>query len=184
MQDMLWVSINAKSNKPEPMTCKDLPTGPWKQISADFLRPLPSKDSLIVITHYYSRWVEVVIMKFTTVEKTVEAMHRIFCKHKCPNSITTDNGPKFISQTFRDYMKEHGIHHHKVTSLWPEVNGEVEPQNCSILKHLRIAQAEQKCLERGTVDIFNDVEKLSAFSNMLFHRKLHTKLPELSDHHP
>ena len=41
-------------------------------------------------------------------------------------------------------MKEHGIYHRKVTSFFPEANGKVECQNRSILKRLRITQAEHK----------------------------------------
>lgn len=136
--------LMGKPNRPEPMKRTELPTGPWEQISCDFLGPLPSKDNLLVITDYYTRWIEVIILESTTSDKTVEALNMVFCTHGYPVSITTDNGPQFISQTFKDYMKEHGIYHHKVTPLWPEANGEVERQNRSILKRLRIAQAEHK----------------------------------------
>ena len=127
-------------------------------------------------------------MKSTTAEKTVEALNRTFCMHGYPESITTDNGPQFISQTFKDYMKEHGIYHRKVTPLWPEANGEVERQSRSILKRLRIVQAEHKNWKeelqtylltyRSTPHCVTGVSP----AEMLFRRKLRTKLPELSDH--
>ena len=174
--------LMGKPNRPEPMKRTELPTRPWEQIS------LPSKDNLLVITDYYSRWVEVVIMKSITAEKTVEALNRTFCMHGYPESITTDNGPQFISQTFKDYMEEHGIYHRKVTPLWPEANGEVERQNRLILKRLRITQAEHKnwkeelqtylLMYRRTPHCVTGVSP----AEMLFRRKLRTKLPELSDH--
>ena len=39
-------------------------------------------------------------------------------------------------------MEENGIEHIGTTPLWPQANGEIERQNRSILKRLRIAQAE------------------------------------------
>ena len=128
-----------------------------------------------------------VIMKSTTAEKTVEVLNRAFCMHGYPESITTDNGPQIISQTFKNYMKEHGIYHLKVTPLWPEANGEVERQNRSILKRLRIAQAEHKNWKEELETyllMYRSMPHCVVVSpaEMLFQRKLRTQLPELSDH--
>ena len=57
-------------------------------------------------------------------------------------SVTSDNGPQFISDTIEQYFTNCGIEHRKTTPLWPQANGEVERQNRSLLK--RIAQAENK----------------------------------------
>jgi transposase InsO family protein len=66
-----------------------------------------------------------------------------FClTHGLPLSIHTDNGRQFTSQHFKDFMLENGITHHRTTPLWPQANGEVERQNRSIMKQVRIAQAE------------------------------------------
>ncbi|KAK3711516.1 hypothetical protein QZH41_016433 [Actinostola sp. cb2023] len=47
--------------------------------------------------------------------------------------------------TYREtYMEQEGIRHHKTTAKWPQANGEVERQNRSILKRLKIAHAEKK----------------------------------------
>ena len=44
----------------------------------------------------------------------------------------------------RQYLADHGIVHHRVTPLWPQANGEVERQNASIEKRLKIAAEEGK----------------------------------------
>ena len=133
------------------------------------------------------RYVKVVEMKSTTAEMTVETSNKTFCMHGYPDSITSDNGPQFISQAFKDYMKEHGIYHRKVTPLRPEANGEVEHQNRSILKCLRIAQADHKnwkeelqtylLMYRSTPHCVTGVSP----AEMLFRCKLQRKLPEVSD---
>ena len=56
----------------------------------------------------------------------------------------TDNGPQFISSEFEDFMEQEDIEHRRVTPLWPQANGEVERQNRSILKRLKIAQIEKR----------------------------------------
>ena len=72
--------------------------------------------------------------------------------------MTSDNGPQFRSDVFERCLEDSGVEHHylplssrssgvehrKTTPLWPQVNGEVETQNRSLLKRMRIAQAEGK----------------------------------------
>ena len=61
-----------------------------------------------------------------------------------PLSMTSDNGPQFCSDVFERYLEDCSIGHRKTTPLWPQANGEVERQNRSLLKRMRIAQAEGK----------------------------------------
>ncbi len=83
-----------------------LPSAPWEQLAADFLGPLPSGDSLFVLVDYYSRYKVVEIMKSTTGEKTVSCLKKIFSVSGLPLSITTDNGPQFVSDVFSNFMQE------------------------------------------------------------------------------
>ena len=62
--------------------------------------------------------------------------------HGFPISIQTDNGPQFISSQFKEFLRQNGIDHRWKMPLRPQANGEVEQQNRSILKQIRIAQAE------------------------------------------
>ncbi|XP_062539175.1 uncharacterized protein K02A2.6-like [Armigeres subalbatus] len=54
--------------------------------------------------------------------------------------LRADNGPQFSSEEFRSFCEEYGIHLESTIPYWPQMNGEVERQNRSILKRLRIAQ--------------------------------------------
>ena len=86
-------------------------------------------------------------------------------------------------------MVQQGIRHHKVTAKWPQANGEVERQNSSLLKRLQIAHAEKKNWQTE-LNIY-----LAAYralphpttgvspAELLFGRKIRTKLPVLSDVH-
>jgi hypothetical protein len=61
--------------------------------------------------------------------------------------VATDNGPQFLSDTFKRYMEENGIVQRRITPLWPSGNGEIERQNRSLLKRMKIANAERKTWE-------------------------------------
>ena len=56
----------------------------------------------------------------------------------------SDNGLQFVSQVVKDFLVEHGIEHRTSPPLWPQANGEVERQNRTLLKVLKVAQVEGK----------------------------------------
>lgn len=113
---------------------------------------------------------------------------KFFLTHGLPLSIHTDNGPQFVSQHFKDFMLDNGIVHHRTTPLWPQANGEVERQNRSILKRVRIAHAEGRDwkaeLDKFLVMYRNTPHTTTGVSpsQLLFGHKLRTKLPELFDY--
>ena len=47
-----------------------------------------------------------------------------------------------MSEEFENVLATHGIQHGKSTPLWPQANGEVERQNRTSLKSLKVAEAE------------------------------------------
>lgn len=52
--------------------------------------------------------------------------------------------PQFVSEEFEDFVATHGIQHRKSPPLWPQANGEVERQNRTLLKSLKVAEADGK----------------------------------------
>ena len=103
----------------------------------------PTKTITFVID-YFSRFLEVAIMKSTTSSKVIEAMTPMFARFGVPFSLRTDNGPQFVSEEFETFLRTHGVQHQKTAPLWPQANGEVERQNRSLLKCLQIAHLEGK----------------------------------------
>ena len=128
----------SQPTKPEPMSRTELPDGPWQHLAADLLGPLPTGESILVLVDYYSRFFEVEIMKSTTSDKVIKALNKFFVTHGLPFSVKTDNGPQFVSESFKNFMSENGITHRHTTPLWPQANGEVERQNRAIMKRIRL----------------------------------------------
>ena len=88
---------------------------------------------------------------------------------------------------FERYSEDNGIEHRKTTPLWPQENGEVERQNKSLLKRMKIARAEgkewKKEIRKYLVEYRSTSHTTTGVSpaELLFGRKMRTKLPELKE---
>ena len=84
-------------------------------------------------------------------------------------------------------MEQQGMRHQRVTAKWPQANGEVECQNSSRLKRLQIAHAEKKDWKKElnvSIAAYRSIPHSMTGvrpAELLFGRKIHTKLPVLSD---
>ena len=140
----LGCQVVGEFGAPEPMSRVLPPTAPWQDISADLLGPLPTRESILVVEDYFSRFLEVAVLKSTTSAKIIEAIHPLFARFGVPYSLRTDNGPQFVSEEFETFLQTQGVEHWKTTPLWSQANGEVGRQNRSLLKCLQIAKVENK----------------------------------------
>ena len=172
---------------PEPLVRTRFPDKPWEDLACDLMGPLPSGESLLVLVDYYSRYIEVAILKSTTSEKLIMELDRMFSVHGIPLSIKTDNAANFVSDEFEGFLKENGVWlHSNSTPLWPQANGEVERQNRTLLKAIKIAHAEGKNMKRELYRFllaYNSTPHQTTGvspAELLFGRKIRTKLPELS----
>ena len=171
---------------PPPVKSTPLPSSPWEHLAADLLGPLPTDESLLVTVDYYSRYFEVDIFHSTTSKVIISRLRTQFARHGIPHSLRTGNGPQFVSDEFRQFLSEMGIQHRRNTPLWPRANGEVERQNRTLLKTLKIAHAEQKnwnielqcfLLAYRTTPHTTTGESPS---KLLFGRDIRSKLPDLA----
>jgi len=149
--------------------------------------PLPSGEYVFVVVDYYIRYFKVDILKSVTSATFIGSLERIFCFHGLPQALETDNGPQFTSEEFGTFLKANGIQHRTSTPLWPQANGEVECQNRSLLKTLKIAQAEKKDLKvdmRKFLATYRTTPHSSTGvspAKLLFNREIRPKIPELTN---
>ena len=109
---------------------------------ADLLGPLPTGEYLLVVVDYFSPFFEVAVTKSVAPGKMISCLEAMFATHGLPLSIKTDNGPTFVSEEFEVYLRDNNIKHRTSTPLWSQANGEVERQNKSLLKAMRVAHSE------------------------------------------
>ncbi|XP_055633185.1 uncharacterized protein K02A2.6-like [Toxorhynchites rutilus septentrionalis] len=170
-------------NPPEPLVRKELPTQPWQQIAIDYLGPLPEGESLLVIIDYYSRYLEVIEMNNITTTSTIKELLTVFSRYGVPEMLRADNGPQFNSDEFERFCTEYEINLERTIPYWPQMNGEVERQNRSILERLRIAQELGKDWRvelRKYLMMYHATAHLAtgkAPMELMFGRKMRTKLP-------
>lgn len=174
---------------PEPMTRTELPSAPWDYLAADLLGPLPNtQEYIFVVIDYYSRFVELEVTKSTTSEKLIQILRKIFSRHGLPHCLQTDNGSCFVSEQFEHYLEENGIMHRKTTPLWPSANGQIERINSSILKRIRIAEAEKRNWKTD-LDTYMLMYRSSPHATtgvspaeLLYGRKIRSKIPQLQEY--
>jgi len=133
--------------QPEPMCRTPLPDGPWQHLAADILGPLPNGQNVFVVVDYYSRYFEVRLLKSVTSTKLIHSLEDIFASHGLPLSLKTDNAQCFVSQEFTNFLLSRDIQHKTSIPLWPQSNGEVERQNRTLLKFLKITHAKGQDLK-------------------------------------
>ncbi len=78
---------------------------------------------LLVVMDAHSKWPEVVIMKSTSADKTIEKLGEIFSRFGPPVQFVSDNGPQFISHEMATFLLENGVQHIKSSPYHPPTNG-------------------------------------------------------------
>ena len=146
-----WPGINRDVNNlvnwgipcQAPLHMTTMPSEPWKSIRIDFCGRFPTGENLLVLADACSRWPEVEIPKSTTAETLIRCLEKMFACYGFPEEITSDNGPQFVSDTFKGCQREN-VRHRKVTPYWPQANAEVKRSNTTLEKALWATYIEEK----------------------------------------
>ena len=109
----------------EPLQMSPLPDAPWMNLSADFGQIAPD-TYILVIEDEYSRYVVAETVTSLTAKSVIPRFDKVFCEFGIRKTLKTDNGSPFDGGDFQKYMNLMGIHHRRITPLWPCANGETE----------------------------------------------------------
>ena len=128
----------------EPLHMSPLPLGPWQELSVDFCGPsVPSGDYLLVVTDDFSRYPEVEILRSTSAKAVIPHLDSIFTRQGIPDTVRTDNGPPFNSESVQMFATQLGFTHRRITPEWPRANGEAERLMKTIEKAIRTAVIQE-----------------------------------------
>ena len=114
------------------------PQRPWQRVHIDFAEHQGQHYFVLIDAH--SKWPEVVPMRNTTTEKTIEILRNQFASHGLPEEVVSDNGPQFTAQAFDDFLRQNGVKHTNAPPYHPATNGAVE----------RFVQVLKKSLKRSS----------------------------------
>ena len=101
------------------------PVRPWQRIHVDFAGPVEGGMYLVVV-NAKSKWIEALLMSPTTTAATVRALRYLFSVHGLPEEIVLDNGPQFVAQEMKDFLKLNGIRQCLSSPYHPASNGEAK----------------------------------------------------------
>ena len=89
----------------EPLVCLEIPTRPWRNISADLFE-FNGTDYLIT-TDRYSNFFELDVLTGKTSKEVIDKLkpRDHFARYGLPDRITTDNGPQFDCTEFQKFAK-------------------------------------------------------------------------------
>ena len=115
---------------------------PFAQWGIDIVGLLPQGKGqvkfLLVAINYFTKWVEVESL-VTIIEAKIQNFiwKNIICKFGISWTIISDNRRQFDSQSFRDFCSSLGIKNQFLSSGHPQVNGQMEVTNRTLLKIIK-----------------------------------------------
>ena len=94
----------------------------------------------LLVSEVHSKWPQIVEMKNTTANKTIEELRKLFASYGLPEQIVSDNGPQFVSEEFATFTKENSVKHIKSAPYHPSTNGAVERLVQTFKKSMKASQ--------------------------------------------
>ena len=80
----------------------------------------------LLLSDYYSRFIEITRLDRTTMAEVIRRMKSIFARHGIPEVVVSDNGPQYSSQAFAEFAKDYQFRHETSSPYYPQGNGEAE----------------------------------------------------------
>lgn len=159
----------------EPLMQSRVPDRPWQKVGMDMFEW--ANKTYLLIVDYFSRYIEVAELKTTSSEATVCAVKDAFARHGYPETVVSDNGPQFSSETFRAFAKEACFAHATSSPRYPQANGEAEcaVQTIKSLWKKDTDQTRALLAYRAT-----PLEQGYSPAQLLMGRHLRTSLPQSS----
>ena len=108
----------------EPILQHEFVARPWAKVAAD-LCELDNR-TLLVITDYYSNFIEVVRINSTTSRAIIKELKEVFARFGVPDTLVTDNGPQFSSAEFAVFARTWMFEHKTSSPIYPQSNGKAE----------------------------------------------------------
>jgi transposase InsO family protein len=123
-----------------------LPLSPWKDISVDYITPLPAcerrgqvfKHIAVVVDRLTKMRHFIPTVGLKTEELVDRFVERIYSLHGLPDTIVSDRGSQFVSVLWGTLSKRLGITLKPSSAYHPETNGQTERINAELEQYLRL----------------------------------------------
>lgn len=163
-----------RAQQKEPLISTPLPDRPWKRIALDLCEH--NKNNYLVISDYYSRFLEVLHLPSTTSAQVIQRLKATFARFGIPDEVVSDNGPQFSSAEFQELTRQLDFKHITSSPHHPQGNGHAER---AVQTAKRILRQEDPVIAlmcyRSTPCATTGVSP----AELLMGRKIRTTLPTL-----
>ncbi|KRX48156.1 Retrovirus-related Pol polyprotein from transposon [Trichinella murrelli] len=131
----------SKPPTPTPAPLQPFPIGrPWERVSIDILEIPMSRHGnkyLLVLQDSFTKWLEALPMKDQTATTVARKLTAVFCRFGIPETLHSDHGATFESETLRLLLNNFGIKKTRTTPYHPQSDGLVERANRTLLQLFR-----------------------------------------------
>uniref|UniRef100_A0A3Q2QUM5 Gypsy retrotransposon integrase-like protein 1 n=1 Tax=Fundulus heteroclitus TaxID=8078 RepID=A0A3Q2QUM5_FUNHE len=174
VENCMYCREHRRAQNREPLLSTPLPDRPWKRIGIDLCEH--GKENFLVISDYYSRYLEILHMPTTTSAQVSLKLKATFARYGIPEEVVSDNGPQFSSEVFKDFAHEMDFKHVTSSPQNPQGNGHAE----------RAVQTAKRILQQKDPLLALMIYRSSPHSStgvspaeLLLGRKIRTTLPTL-----
>ena len=146
--------VKVKRHRPYgELTALPIPSGPWKQITMDFIKDLPPSkrngivyDAILVVVDRFTKMAVYLptTKKISAVELEELLMQEIFLKFGAPEGVVTDRGSLFTSAFWSEVCYQMRVKRRLSTAFHPQTDGQTERQNQTLEHYLRTYCSEKQ----------------------------------------
>jgi hypothetical protein len=116
---------------------------PFRGWGLDFvgeIHPSSSKGHrfVLVATDYFTKWTEAVPLRNMTHREVISfVLEHIIHRFGIPQTLTTDQGPSFMSHQFREFAESFGIKLLNSSPYYAQANGQAESSNKTLIRLIK-----------------------------------------------
>lgn len=119
-----FCQVHKPSQRKEPLRSTEMPDRPWQKIAADMCEY--QNKHYLVVTDYYSRYIEIVHMPKLTSTMLIGKLENMFARWGDPEEMVSDNGMPFKSADVRKFAEKCSMRQTFIRPHYPQGNGEAE----------------------------------------------------------
>jgi hypothetical protein len=119
---------------------KSWPFGGWGLDFISVIHPGSSKGHhfILVATDYFTKWTETVPLRTMTHREVISFVHEhIIYRFGVHQTLTTDQGPSFMSHQFREFVESMKIKLLNSSAYYAQANGQAKPNNTVLIKIIK-----------------------------------------------
>ncbi|KIH63673.1 integrase core domain protein [Ancylostoma duodenale] len=129
----------------EPMHQFEVSTKPWQSVHSDVIGPLPltfdGNKYILVFVDCFSNYIVAEPLPYQKSNSTAQAfINRFVARFGLPETLVTDQGSNYMSDTFTTLLRNLHIRHRTSTPYHHQSNGQVEKANRTIQEQFATQQ--------------------------------------------